>query len=96
MTDKGIEKEIQAKGLTAPRLTPTSIEALISYAEYYRVVNTTCTICSLVLMNGYVVVGKSAAISMANFDEELGKKIAYADARDQIWALEGYHIKSMK
>ena len=44
-------------------------------------------------MNNYVVVGKSAAVSMANFDEELGRKIAFADAREQIWALEGYLLK---
>ena len=34
MTDKDIEQEIQAKGLTAPRVTPGDIEANI-VAEYY-------------------------------------------------------------
>ena len=91
--ENAIEAEIQAKGLTAPRLTPKSIDDTIVYAEYYRVANTTCTMCSLVLKNGYVVIGKSAAASMENFDEELGKKIAYDDAREQIWALEGYALK---
>lgn len=93
MTDYAVERELQAKGLTAPRLTPDSIDATILYEEYFRVTNTTCTICSLVLNNGYVVVGKSAATSMDNFDEELGKKIARSDARSQIWALEGYLLK---
>ena len=88
-----LEQEIQAKGLTAPRLTPADIDAKILYAEYFRVTNTACTICSLILQNGYVIVGKSAAASMQNFDEELGRKIAYEDARNQIWALEGYLLK---
>ena len=34
MTDQAIEQEIQAKGLTAPRVTPADIEANIA-AEYY-------------------------------------------------------------
>lgn len=93
MDEVELEDEIQAKGLTAPRLTPSMINDTIVYEEYYRVANTTCTICSLVLKNGYVVVGKSAAVSMENFDEEIGKMIARDDARNQIWALEGYLLK---
>lgn len=34
MTDQAIEQEIQAKGLTAPRITPADIEANI-YSEHY-------------------------------------------------------------
>ncbi|MCY1278181.1 Phage protein [compost metagenome] len=34
MTDQAIEQEIQAKGLTAPRVTPADIDANIS-SEYY-------------------------------------------------------------
>ena len=93
LSENDIEQEIQAKGLNAPRLTPELIDSTISYAEYFRVINTTTTICSLVLNNGYVVVGKSAAVSMENFDEELGKKIAFNDAREQIWALQGFYMK---
>ena len=91
--EQQLEQEIQSKGLDAPRLTPALIDATIVHEEYFRVTNTTCTICSLVLQNGYVVVGKSAAVSMANFDEEIGRKVARDDAREQIWALEGYLLK---
>lgn len=92
--EQNLEEELRDKGLNAPRLTPEIIDSTILYEEYFRVINTTCTICSLVLQNGYVVVGKSAAVSMANFDEEVGRKIARDDAREQIWALEGYLLKS--
>ena len=91
--EQQLEQEIQSKGLNAPRLTPALIDATIVYEEYFRVTNTTCTICSLVLQNGYVVVGKSAAVSMDNFDEEIGRKVARDNAREQIWALEGYLLK---
>ena len=93
LNEKDLEQEIQDKGLNAPRLTPQMIDDTIVYEEYFRVTNTTCTICSLVLRNGYVVVGKAAAVSMANFDEEIGRKVARDDAREQIWALEGYLLK---
>jgi len=93
MTEKEIEQEIQDKGLVAPRLTPDNIDSTIMVTSYFRVPNTTTTICALILTNGYVVVGKSAAVSMENFDGELGQKIAFGNARDQIWALEGYYMK---
>ncbi|WOB24754.1 MULTISPECIES: Gp49 family protein [Xanthomonas] len=35
MTDNSIEQEIQAKGLTAPRVTPADIEAEISSEHFF-------------------------------------------------------------
>jgi hypothetical protein len=35
MTDETIEQEIQAKGLTAPRVTPADIEAEIRFVHYF-------------------------------------------------------------
>ncbi len=35
MTDTAIEQEIQAKGLTAPRITPADIEANIASEHYF-------------------------------------------------------------
>lgn len=35
MTDSAIEKEIQAKGLTAPRVTPADVEAAIAQEIYF-------------------------------------------------------------
>ena len=54
---------------------------------------TTLTVCCLTLENGYTVTGESAAVSPENFDEEIGRKIARAEARDKIWALEGYLLR---
>lgn len=36
MTDQAIEQEIQAKGLTAPRVTPADIEAEITHCYYFN------------------------------------------------------------
>jgi hypothetical protein len=52
------------------------------------------TVCCLKLSNGFTVTGESACASPENFDAELGKKIARGNARDKIWALEGYVLRN--
>jgi hypothetical protein len=93
MSEADIEKEIQDKNLNAPRLNPGHIEMAIVCEAYHVFEGTTLTVCCLTLRNGYNVVGTSAAASLANFDEELGRKIARSDAREKIWELEGYLLK---
>lgn len=91
--EQDIEKEIQAKGLNAPRLTPEHIDSVIFDAKYHVFPGTTVTVCCLILENGFSVIGHSAAASPENFDQEIGRKIAFRNAREQIWALEGYLLK---
>lgn len=92
--EQAIENEIQAKGLNAPRLNPAHIDATIRSEDYYVFPGTTMTICMLTLQNGFHVIGESAAASPANFDEQIGRKIARENARNKIWALEGYLLRS--
>ena len=94
MTDEtAIENEILAKGLTAPRLTPALIDSRIVSEAYHVFPNATTTVCLLGLRNGFSVVGESACASPENFDEELGREIAKDNARQKIWALEGYLLR---
>lgn len=90
MNEQAIEQEIRDKGLNAPRLTPDLIDSKIVSEAYYVFPGTTLTVCRLGLINGFSVTGESAAVSLANFDAEIGKKIARSNARDKIWQLEGY------
>lgn len=92
--EAAIETEIQRKGLNAPRLTPGHIDDQIVAEAYYVFPGTTLTICALTLKNGFHVTGESAAASPANFDAEIGRKIAFENARNKIWALEGYLLRS--
>jgi hypothetical protein len=51
------------------------------------------TFCVIVLKNGFTVTGESACASPENFNAEIGQKIAYENARNKIWQLEGYLLK---
>lgn len=92
--EQKLEQKIIEKGLTAPRVTPDQIDACIKAAQYYVFPGTTLTVCCLHLANGYTVTGESACASPENFDEEVGKEVAYNQARSKIWALEGYALRN--
>lgn len=94
INEQAIEKEIQEKGLNAPRLTPALIDAQIVAEQFYVFPGTTLTVCALTLKNGFNVVGESAAASPSNFDQDIGRKIARENARQKIWALEGYALRT--
>lgn len=91
--EQAIEKEINDKGLNAPRLKPEDIDAVIVDEKYHVFEGTTLTVCCLTLRNGFTVTGESAAASAENFDEEIGRKIARENARNKIWMLEGYLLR---
>lgn len=92
MSDKEIEQMIQEKRLNAPRVTLERIEQVIAKEEYFRLTGT-LTVCVLTLANGFTVTGESACASPENFNEEIGNKIARENAKQKIWALEGYLLR---
>lgn len=116
-TDGAIESEIQAKGKTAPRITPQLLAENIASEHYFTAQDGAVgnagngkyagdwevprsiealgllTFCVLVLRNGFTVTGESACASPENFDAEIGRKIAYENAKQKIWPLMGYALK---
>ena len=52
------------------------------------------TFCVLVLRNGFTVTGESACASPANFNAEIGRKIARENAVAKVWPLMGYELRS--
>ena len=90
----GRAQEIVA-GKTAPKVTEETIRAKIADVAYLRpaVLDGTLTICVIVMQNGWVSVGKSAPVSAANFDPDVGKRYAYEDAFRPLWQLEGYLLR---
>lgn len=103
--DSAIEREIQAKGLTAPRVMPQNVQDAITSVCFFRGSDAFAgrphppeldllTFCVLVLRNGFTVTGQSACASPENFDAEIGMKVARADAESKVWPLLGYALRT--
>ena len=75
------------------RVTEEQIEAKIKDKKFTVLEDGKTTICNLYLENGFTVRGESACVDPANFDKKLGEEIAYENAKDKIWLLEGYLLQ---
>ncbi|EHT1484421.1 hypothetical protein KXE51_003401 [Salmonella enterica] len=90
-------KGVELKGKSVReglRLSPDLLKSHIAEVIYedrevggHRVIT-----CHFKMDNGFVVWGKNSSTSIdpANFDEELGKKLAYDKTFSQLWELEAY------
>lgn len=106
MNDQELEDIQKSRNLTAPRVTLSDLLANIA-GENYFTIGAACaalgqpspagsevvTLCVLTLENGFMVIGEAAPASPANFDPELGRKIAKDKAIDKVWPLMGYALK---
>lgn len=72
------------------KVTKEGIEARIKNTDYMVLPNSTVTVCNIVLENGYSVRGESACVDPRNFNLEIGQNLAFKDAFQKLWALEGY------
>lgn len=52
------------------------------------------TLCFLVVENGFIVTGTSTAESLEAYDEDSERKNARENARNKIWPLEAYRLRS--
>lgn len=92
-TEAQLEKELQEKGLNAPRLCPADIDRVIVSETYTILPSGKCMICELTLRNGFSVRGESSCVSKSNFNEEIGRKLSYEDARSKVWGFEAYLLQ---
>lgn len=94
LSERQVDEHHKILGNTAPRITSEHIDSVIRKTTYWNPPGATLTVCVLTLKNGFCVVGESASASPENFDAELGKRLAYDNARNKIWQLEGYLLRS--
>lgn len=96
-SDRGIERLIQAKGLTAPRVTAADLQANIKHVEYVTHVSQSGQVLRWAVItttNGFAVTGRpSAAVSPENDDVEVGQRVALENAKNELWALLGYALR---
>lgn len=51
-------------------------------------------ICELTLKNGFTVTGEAGVVDKENFVQEVGERISYQRALDNVWPLLGYEMQS--
>ena len=82
---------------TAPRVTPADLTANITGYEFVKHVSLGGQVlrwCVITTTNGYAVTGRpSVAVSPANDDAGIGEKVAYENAKQELWPLMGYALK---
>ena len=88
MAGQELDKAIAAQPY--PKVTKDSIEEKIAKVDYLVLPDSTVTLCNITLKNGYSVRGESACVDPRNFNVEIGKGLAYKQAFDRLWPLEGY------
>lgn len=74
------------------RLTPELLQSKVVSAAFHKL-SETLTVCVITTVNGFQLVGKSACADPANYNQEIGEKVAYDDAFRQLWPLEGYQLR---
>lgn len=97
MNDQVIEQAVQAKGLTAPRVTLADLNANIADIEIVKHISKSGQVLRwaiLTAQNGFAAVGKpSVAASPDNDNAEIGEKVAIDNSRAELWPLMGYALK---
>lgn len=87
LTNQQLEEKLEQS--PAPRVTVEQMQSRIKEVTYHKI-GSTVTLCNIELDNGYSVRGESACVNPANYNEEIGNKIAYDNAFRQLWALFGF------
>lgn len=78
------------------KVTVSDMQAKVKSSTYTRLPDSTTTVCQITLENGYTLIGTSACVDPANFNQALGEKYAYEKAFNQLWDLEGYLLKQRR
>ena len=87
---KVTQAEIDASAKSDNRVTPRAINEAIKATRYYY--DDLLTIAVLELWNGFKLIGQSACVDPANYNKELGERLAREDAVRQVWAFLGFEI----
>lgn len=75
------------------KVTLERIHSKIVSETYTRLPSGKVLVCELMLENGFSVRGEAAVVDVANFDEDIGRKISKENAVNHIWQIEGYLLQ---
>lgn len=103
LDDSTMEQKVRESGAdSAPRVTKDQIDALMARVVYTyeeRPNGSTVTFAHALLDGSFFLAsGVSACVSEANYNADIGRQFAQDNAakaaRDKLWELEGYHLRS--
>lgn len=75
------------------KLNEEYLKNLIADVEYIKIGKKT-TVCCLTMKSGFEVIGISACVDVNNYIKEIGEDLAYKNAFEKIWELEGYLLQN--
>ena len=76
------------------KITQEQIDALLNSADTQEAIFWDKElVVSYRLPCGFTVIGRGACVDPANFDIEIGRKVAREDAANTLWMLEGYRLQ---
>lgn len=102
MSDAQIEQQLDQSGASSRRIRIAQIDAAMARVQYVvvqRPGDSTATFVHAFLDGAFfLATGMSACIDPANFNGEIGERVAREKAanaaRDKLWELEGYALYS--
>lgn len=89
------ELKQRLNALPAPRVTKEDIESHITGTSFQRFGDST-TVAEITLDNGYTVRGEASCVSVENYNQQIGERIAYDNAFDKLWPLYGFLMAQTK
>lgn len=82
----------------APRITPADLDANIVHTEVVKHITHSGQILRWAILttrNGFAVTGRpSASVSPLNDNAEIGESVAIENAKNELWPLMGYELRS--
>ena len=80
---------------TNNKVTSDQIKSILDNAETQEVVFWDKeVVVSYKLYNGFTIIGRGACVDPANFDIEIGRRVAREQAENKLWELEGYLLQN--
>jgi len=94
MTQQNELKDLIEARYNTNRVTYEQIRNLLDTATTEEtVLHSKCLVVSYKLACGFTIRGEGSCVDPANFDLEIGRKVARQDAETQLWRLEGYRLQ---
>lgn len=78
------------------RVTKEYIESRIANVRYTILEESTVTVCSITIDNGFSVRGEAACVDPLNFNKDIGERTAYDDAFKKLWPLFGFLLAEQR